>query len=119
MLEGMQDWLGFASHIYQNNLYRFFLVNESSERIIKPIRKRFSSDEDKIDEKLESPFKLEIMLSKDSHVVQNFSKFTLADYLIGLGGISRSFYLMGMVIATAASKLFYKQAMILDLFMWQ
>ena len=59
------------------------------------------------------------MLSKDSHVVQNFSKFTLADYLIGLGGISRSFYLMGMVVATAASKLLYKQAMILSLFMWQ
>ena len=59
------------------------------------------------------------MLSNSSYIVQNFTKFTLADYLIGLGGISRSFYLMGMIFATAAAKLLYKQALILDLFMWQ
>ena len=119
MLEGTKDWVGFAGQFYENTLHHFFLVNDSFERIIKPTRKRFSSDEGQVDLNLESPFKLEIMLSQNSHVVQNFSKFTLADYLIGLGGISRSFYIMGMVVATAASKLFYKQAMILNLFMWQ
>ena len=51
MLEGSQDWVGFASQIYEDTLHRFFLVNDSFERIIKPIRRRFSSDEDKIDDK--------------------------------------------------------------------
>ena len=48
------------------------------------------------------------MLSESSYIVQNFQKFTLADYLIALGGISRSFYLMGMIFATFAAKLLYK-----------
>ena len=105
MLEGSADWSGFISSAASQTLERFFLVSDNYERIVVPRNETTS------------PIKLEIRLSKETHVVQNLKSSTLADLLIALGGISRSFYIMGMVCATAVSKILYKRALIHDLFM--
>ena len=115
VLEGSSDWTGFANQKSTKTLDRFFLVNDNFEKIVKPPKHVSDSDSDD----WKQPIKLEIKLSKDAFVVQNLKSFTLADLLIALGGISRSFYLMGMVCATFASKILYKKALIEDLFMWQ
>lgn len=44
---------------------------------------------------------------------------TVADLLVAVGGISRSFYIIGMVCAHFVAKLLYKKALIEDLFMLQ
>ena len=87
-------------------------MNESFEKSIKLLKGEMSSEE------LLPPIKVEIMLSKDSYIVQNLKNYTLADFLIALGGISRSFYFIGLICASFASKLLYKKALIEDIFMW-
>ena len=67
----------------------------------------------------QSPFKLEIGLSENAEVVQAFDNYTFIDLLIALGGISRSFYIMGMVCAHSVAKLLYRKALMENLFMWQ
>lgn len=107
MLEITDDWTGFQDSDASKSLQRFYHVNDSYERML---RNR---------ELLDSPFQLDIILSKDTYIVHNFKTFTLADLLIALGGISRSFYILGMLCATAVSKVLFKRALIRDLFMWQ
>lgn len=107
MLESTNDWTGFASTQSSKTLHRFFHISDNYERIVRP-RTLY-----------QSPVKMEIKLSKETYVVQNLSSNTLADLLIALAGISRSFYFMGMVFATAVSKILYKRALIQDLFMYQ
>lgn len=62
---------------------------------------------------------VEIQLSQDAHVVQNFKNYSLADLLVELGGMSRSFYFIGMFCAHFVSKMIYRKSLIEDLFMWQ
>ncbi len=54
-----------------------------------------------------------------AYVYQNPNMKTVADLLVAVGGISRSFYIIGMVCAHFVAKLLYKKALIEDLFMLQ
>ena len=68
----------------------------------------------------QSPFTLEISLSKDTFVVQNSKpNSTLVDFLIGIGGISNTIHLTGLVCAHVVAKRLYRRMLIKDLFMWQ
>ena len=66
-----------------------------------------------------SPIKFEIMMSMDSYVVQNFKTQTLADLLIDISGIARSFYFIGMLCAIVTSKILYQRDLIQNLFLYQ
>lgn len=54
-----------------------------------------------------------------AYVYQNPNMKTVADLLVAVGGISRSFYIIGMVCAHFVAKLLYKRALIEELFMLQ
>ena len=96
------------------------MVSENFDRTLQvQLDKTIISEEDNISQKVwQSPFTLEISLSKDAYVIQNLYSFTLTNLLIDLGGISRSFYILGMVCAHFVSKVLYRKALIEDLFMW-
>ena len=59
-----------------------------------------------------SPFILEIVLSEDAYVVQSLSTYSLTDFLIAIGGLSKSFYIIGLISARFVAKMLYKKNLI-------
>lgn len=96
------------------NYQRFFLVNSNVKRTLYP---RAASNAQ--DQPWQSPFKFEIELSQEAYVVESLKTFKLADLLIALGGISRSFYIFGLVCSHFVAKMLYRKALIEDMFMFQ
>ena len=81
-------------------------MNENYDRLLVPI------NTDGQNNGCQSPFKLEIALSNEIRMVQNLKSYTLAELLISVAGIARSFHIMGMVCAIVTSQILYKKELI-------
>ena len=51
--------------------------------------------------------------------MESLKTFNFADLLIALGGISRSFYIIGLVCSHTVASMLYRKALIEDMFMFQ
>ena len=59
------------------------------------------------------------MLSENASVMQSQERYTLADFMIAIGGLSRTVYFIGMFAAHFVAQMLYKKALIQDMFLWQ
>ena len=59
------------------------------------------------------------MLSQSAYIVQSFETYTLADFMVAIGGLSRTVYFIGMFAAHFVAQMLYKKALIQDMFLWQ
>ena len=112
ILVGKSDWTGLSNFKSLETLERFFTVGNSN------ILRTFYPRESTHFQKWTSPFKIEIMLSQNAYIVHNFETYTLADFMIAIGGLSRTVYFIGMFAAHFVAQMLYKKALIQDMFLW-
>ena len=62
------------------------------------------------------PVELQLKLGKNAHVY-NLSGYGITEWMIDIGGISRSLYFGGMILAHFVALRLYKAALIEDIYM--
>ena len=106
------DWTGFFDRVPSfTEGQLFFQIDNKPQKMLHP--RSFDS------KTWQSPFQIEIKISDEALIVQNLRSATLIGLLIGFGGLNRSFYFIGMILAHSVAKMMYQRALISELYLEQ